>query len=120
MVGNVMARTSIEKERGWSRWSVGSRESIRPTANHQAEYAQRVARTLNGGVLQDAVALGLEAQGQFKVDALDVLDALESAGLRLADDEPGEVSEASVALIDGRRRSPVPQASSPHDAGPVR
>ena len=74
------------------------------TANRQAEYAQHIAMALNAGVLQDAVALGLEAQGQFKVDALDVLDALESAGLRLVVDERGEVREENVALIDARCR----------------
>ena len=39
---------------------------------------------LNLGVLQDAVAVGLEEQGQFEIDILDLLDALESAGLQLA------------------------------------
>jgi hypothetical protein len=50
----------------------------------QTEYAQRLANMLNRGVLQDAVAVGLEEQGQFVIDTLDLLDALESAGLQLA------------------------------------
>ncbi|MCU1468291.1 MAG: hypothetical protein JWM72_4219 [Actinomycetia bacterium] len=49
----------------------------------QAELAQRLAHMLNAGVLQDAVSAGLEEQGQFKIDTLDLLDALESAGLTL-------------------------------------
>ena len=44
----------------------------------------RLARMLNEGVLQDAVAVGLEEQGQFEIDTLDLLDALQSAGLQLA------------------------------------
>jgi hypothetical protein len=71
---------------------------------NQAEYAQRIVKVLNLGVLQDAVAVGLEDQGQFKVDVLDLLDALESAGLKLVLDEDGEVSAANVALIEARRR----------------
>ena len=54
----------------------------------QAELAQRLAHMLNTGVLQDAVAAGLEEQGQFKIDTLDLLDALESAGLTLAPRPP--------------------------------
>ncbi|MDQ1475340.1 MAG: hypothetical protein QOE62_569 [Actinomycetota bacterium] len=54
----------------------------------QTELAQRLAHMLNTGVLQDAVAAGLEEQGQFKIDTLDLLDALESAGLRLAPRPP--------------------------------
>jgi hypothetical protein len=69
----------------------------------QAEYAQRIVTVLNRGVLQDAVAAGLEDQGQFKVDVLDLLDALESAGLKLVLDEAGEVSAANVALVESRR-----------------
>ena len=69
----------------------------------QAEYAQRIARVLNIGVLQDAVPAGLEDQGQFKVDMLDLLDALESAGLKLVVDDDGEVSAASTALVESRR-----------------
>jgi hypothetical protein len=53
-------------------------------ADTQTEYAQRLANMLNAGVLQDAVAAGLEQQGQFVIDTLDLLDALESAGLQLA------------------------------------
>jgi hypothetical protein len=73
------------------------------TADHQAEYAQRIAKVLNLGVLQDAVAIGLEDQGQFHVDALDLMDALESAGLKLVLDETGEVAAANAALIEARR-----------------
>jgi len=72
------------------------------TAEWQAEYAQRVAMVLNAGVLQDAVALGLEDQGQFEVDVLDVLDALEGANLKLVPDDDGEVTRASSALVDAR------------------
>ena len=52
-------------------------------ADDQTEYARRLAHMLNTGVLQDAVAAGLEQQGQFQIDTLDLLDALESAGLLL-------------------------------------
>jgi hypothetical protein len=50
----------------------------------QAQMAQRLTHMLNTGVLQDAVAAGLEDQGQFRIDTLDLLGALESAGLILA------------------------------------
>jgi hypothetical protein len=53
-------------------------------AEKQTEYARRLALMLNEGVLQDAVAVGLEQQGQFEIGALDLLDALQSAGLKLA------------------------------------
>ena len=69
----------------------------------QAERARRLARMLNLGVLQDAVAAGLEDQGQFKVDALDLLDALESVGLKLVTDANGEVGTANAALVESRR-----------------
>jgi hypothetical protein len=75
--------------------------------DHQAEYAQRIATVLNIGVLQDAVAAGLEDQGQFKVDVLDLLDALESAGLKLVVDDDGEVSAANRALVESRREHPA-------------
>jgi hypothetical protein len=55
-----------------------------PDTDVQTEYAQRLANMLNRGVLQDAVSAGLEEQGQFEIDTLDLLDALESAGLQLA------------------------------------
>ena len=59
-------------------------------SEQQTEYARRLAHMLNEGVLQDAVAAGLEEQGQFQIDALELLDALESAGLKLAPrDTPG-------------------------------
>ena len=73
------------------------------TEGNQAEYAQRVATVLNLGVLQDAVAAGLEDQGQFEVDVLDLLDALESSGLKLVLDADGEVSAENTALIEARR-----------------
>jgi len=69
----------------------------------QAAYAERIAKVLNRGVLQDAVAAGLEDQGQFEVDMLDLLDALESAGLKLVRDPEGEVSAANAALVESRR-----------------
>ena len=69
----------------------------------QAAYAERIAKVLNRGVLQDAVAAGLEDQGQFEVDMLDLLDALESAGLKLVPDPDGEVSAANAALVESRR-----------------
>jgi hypothetical protein len=69
------------------------------TEGNQAEFAQRIATVLNRGVLQDAVAAGLEDQGQFEVDVLDVLDALESAGLKLGLDPDAEVAAASAALV---------------------
>jgi hypothetical protein len=73
------------------------------TDGGQADFAERIAKVLNRGVLQDAVAAGLEDQGQFKVDMLDVLDALESAGLKLMPDADGEVSAANTALVESRR-----------------
>jgi hypothetical protein len=117
------------KKRGSSRWcAVASRSSIPPVCNagradrmtgtvaardhsgmteaNQAEYAQRIAKVLNLGVLQDAVAAGLEDQGAFKVDELDLLDALESAGLKLVPDEDGDVSAANAALVESRRETP--------------
>jgi hypothetical protein len=72
------------------------------TEGTQAEYAQRIARVLNLGVLQDAVAAGLEDQGQFMVDVLDLLDALQSAGLKLVLDADGEVAAANAALVASR------------------
>jgi len=75
------------------------------TESEQAEYAQRIAKVLNLGVLQDAVAAGLEDQGQFRVDVLDLLDALESAGLKLVVDDDGEVTAANAALVESRRES---------------
>ena len=72
------------------------------SASNQAEYAQLIARVLNLGVLQDAVAVGLEDQGQFMVDVLDLLDALESAGLKLVLDSAGEVAAANAALVASR------------------
>ena len=57
-------------------------------AEQQTEYAHRLAHMLNAGVLQDAVAAGLEEQGQFEIDTLDLLDALESAGLQLVPRDP--------------------------------
>jgi len=76
------------------------------TVHPQAEYAQRVAKVLNDGVLQDAVALGLEDQGQFKVDVLDVLDALDGSGLKLVPDDESEAASASAALIESRTSRP--------------
>jgi len=77
------------------------------TEGRQAEYAQRIAKVLNIGVLQDAVAAGLEDQGQFKVDVLDILDALQSAGLMLVVDDDDEVSAANAALVASRRDNPA-------------
>jgi len=70
----------------------------------QAELAQRIAMVLNTGVLQDAVWQGLEDQGQFEVDVLDVLDALDGANLKLVIDDRGEAAEASAALLASRRQ----------------
>jgi hypothetical protein len=56
----------------------------------QAADAQKLATALNEGVLQDAVAVGLEEQGPFTVDGLTVLDALVSVGLRLVRVERGD------------------------------
>ena len=70
---------------------------------NQAEYAGQLARMLNLGVLQDAVAAGLEDQGQFKIDALELMGALESAGLKLAPDDSGEVSAANSLLVESHR-----------------
>jgi len=98
------ARTAHRKGGSWSRWSASPGSSVRTTADPQAEYAQRIAMILNAGVLQDAVVLGLEAQGQFKVDVFDVLDALDGARLKLVDDERGEASQASAALLRARHR----------------
>ena len=50
-------------------------------AQTQSEYARRLAHMLNEGVLQDAVAAGLEEQGQFEID---VLDLPRRAGVRRA------------------------------------
>jgi len=77
------------------------------TEGRQAEYAQRIAKVLNIGVLQDAVAAGLEDQGQFKVDVLDILDALQSAGLILVVDADDEVSAANAAMVASRRDNPT-------------
>ena len=68
----------------------------------QAEFAQRVALILNAGVLQDAVWQGLEDQGQFEVDVLDVLDALDGARLKLVADADGAASEAIATLAEAR------------------
>ena len=76
------------------------------TVDPQADFAQRIARILNDGVLQDAVAVGLEDQGQFRLDVLDVLDALENAGLKLAPDPDSEVSRINAALTASRREQP--------------
>jgi hypothetical protein len=60
--------------------------------DHQAEYAQRIATVLNIGVLQDAVAdRPSRTRVNFKSMVLDLLDALESAGLKLVVDDGGEV-----------------------------
>jgi hypothetical protein len=75
------------------------------TVHPQAELAQRIAMVLNTGVLQDAVWQGLEDQGQFEVDVLDVLDALDGANLKLVADDRGEAAEASAALLASRRQS---------------
>jgi len=80
-----------------------ARDHLGMTEGNQAEYAQRIVKVLNLGVLQDAVAVGLEDQGQFKVDVLDLLDALQSAGLKLLPDDDGEVSAANAALVESRR-----------------
>jgi hypothetical protein len=72
------------------------------SASNQAEYAQLIAKVLNLGVLQDAVAVGLADQGQFLVDVLDLLDALQSAGLKLVLDTDGEVAAANAALVASR------------------
>ena len=72
------------------------------TVPPQAGYAQRIARILNDGVLQDAVSLGLEDQGQFEVDVLDILDALNEAQLSLAPDASGAAAQAGTALIAAR------------------
>jgi hypothetical protein len=76
------------------------------TNDPQAEFAQRIAKILNDGVMQDAVAAGLEDQGQFRLDVLDLLDALENANLKLAPDPGGEVRHANTALTDSRRNQP--------------
>ena len=86
--------------------SVAACDHSRMTEGNQAEYAQRIAKVLNLGVLQDSVAAGLEDQGPFRVDELDLLDALESAGLKLVPDENGEVSAANAALVESRRDTP--------------
>jgi len=78
------------------------------TSDQLAEYAQRVANALNGGVLQDAVAFGLEDQGQFEVDVLDVLDALESAHLKLVPDGEDEVTRSRAALLESKRHPTQP------------
>jgi hypothetical protein len=91
--------------RRWSRWGSGPGRSVRTMVDPQAEYAQRIAAVLNAGVLQDAVAQGLEDQGQFEVDVLDVLDALDCAHLKLATDEQGEVSQANAGLVASRRQN---------------
>lgn len=69
----------------------------------QANYARRLAKMLNIGVLQDAVAAGLEDQGPFKLDALELLGALESAGLKLAPDETGTVAAENTAIVEAPR-----------------
>jgi hypothetical protein len=54
---------------------------------NQERLAKLLTRALNEGVLQDAVAAGLEEQGPFTMDVLSVLDALASAGLKLVRDD---------------------------------
>jgi hypothetical protein len=67
----------------------GKRDKLRRMdSEQQGELAKRLAHMLNTGVLQDAVSAGLEEQGQFRIDTLDLLDALESAGLMLAPRAP--------------------------------
>ncbi len=97
-------RASLRSAGNWSRWIVSPGRSLRTSADPQAEYAQRIAMILNAGVLQDAVTLGLEGQGQFEVDVLDLLDALNGAHLKLVVDERDEVAQASAALIRARSR----------------
>jgi len=92
-------RTAHRNRGSWSRWSASPGTSFRRSAARQAEYARRIATILNAGVLQDAVVRGLEEQGQFEIDVLDVLDALDGARLKLVDDDRGEASHASTALI---------------------
>ena len=75
------------------------------SAHPQAEFAQRVVLVLNAGVLQDAVWQGLEDQGQFGVDVLDVLDALDGAQLKLVPDTDGEALEALAAIAAQTRHS---------------
>ena len=106
-------RTAHRKDGGWSRWSASPGSSFRTTADCQAEYAQRIAMILNAGILQDAVVLGLEDQGPFEIDVFDVLDALDGARLKLVDDERGEASQASTALIGARHRKQGSSAGRP-------
>ena len=68
--------------------------------DHQAEYARLLADMLNQGVLQDAVPAGLEDQGSFELDVLDVLDALGSAGLKLVPDDQPESALAHTSLAE--------------------
>jgi hypothetical protein len=89
--------------------SVAAVERVEEMSAHpQAEFAQRVVLLLNAGVLQDAVWQGLEDQGPFEVDVLDVLDALDGAQLKLVADENGEASRASAALAAARRPNEEP------------
>ena len=74
------------------------------TAHPQAEFAQRIAMILNTGVLQDAVWQGLEDQGQFEVDVIDVLGALDGANLKLAADDAGEAAAATAELLAAREQ----------------
>jgi hypothetical protein len=70
---------------------------------NQAEYARLLADILNQGVLQDAVPAGLEDQGPFVLDALDVLDALGSARLKLVPDDESDATNAYTSLTELHR-----------------
>jgi len=97
-------RAVLRRAGTWARWNASPGRSPRMRAEPQAEYAQRIALILNAGVLQDAVPLGLEGQGHFEVDVLDLLDALNGARLKLVVDERDEVPQASAALFRARFR----------------
>ncbi len=77
---------------------VGACDAVRMTEENQAAFAEMLANVLNEGALEDAVEIGLEEQGQFRVDVFGILDALASAGLKLVRDEHGDASIAFTTL----------------------
>ena len=66
--------------------------------DRQTRFALLVVDLLNQGSLQDAVVAGLEDQGQFRLDTLDLLDALRSAGLKLVPDDGELAADPDLAI----------------------
>ena len=81
-------------------------------SEEQAQMAQRLTHMLNTGVLQDAVSAGLEDQGQFRIDTLDLLGVLlESAGLVLAPRPPESLPSGPDARRPRSRSAKCPRSA---------